>query len=198
MAGRYYRIKRLRRRGVNLFTADTYDVVCQDIVLANLSPSNKKNLIVQHAKKKMGTVAELLRDVLGYNNVKWKNYGKYLSSNSKTLFAFNSEADAKKAQEIVNKMALPDTVNRNRIKTDGSTVTNNGVKIKVDVDLDENGNAVLREGTTYIPSGSVTTTQQTQAEKSSGDLKKWIIIGGAALLVVVVVLVIMKKKKIIK
>lgn len=196
MAGRYYRIKRLRRRSVNRFTADTYDAVCSDIYLANIA-GNKKKVIVKHAKNKMGSVAELIKDVLKYNSVSVLSYSKYASTNVKTEFLFNSKEDAQKAQGIINKMALPDTVNRQKVNTDGSTVTNNGVKIKVDVDINANGNPVLREGTNYIPSGN--TTQQTQTEKSSsGDLKKWIIIGGAALLVVVVVLVIMKKKKIIK
>lgn len=192
MAGRYYRIKRLRRRGVNRFTADTYDAVCSDIYWANVEPGAKKNLIVKHAKNKMATVAELVREVLKTNNVSLLSYGKYNGLNVKTRLRFNSKEDASKAQGIINKMALPDTVNRNAVSTDGTTTTENGVKIKIDVVRDANGNTSLKEGTTYISSRQ--TGQSTSAVETSGTMK-WLVIGGVAVFAVIAVLAIIKISK---
>ena len=192
MAGKYYRIKRLRRRGVNRFTADTYDAVCGDISWANVEPGNSKNLIVKHAKNKMAAVAELVKEVLKFNSVSVLSYGKYASTNVKTRFRFNSREDASKAQGIINKMALPDTVNRSAVNTDGTTTTTNGVKIKVDVDRDANGNTSLREGTTYIATNQ--SGKSVSSDETSG-INKWLVIGGAAVLAVIAVLAIIKISK---
>ena len=143
----------------------------------------------------MGTVAELIRDVLGYNGITMKGYRKYASTNVKTLLLFDTKEDAAKAQEIINKMSLPDKVDRNLVRTDGSTVTTNGVKIRVDVKRDQNGNITLTEGTTYIPANK--DPEGASASSKSGGYTRWIVIGGAALLAIVILLVVLRKKKII-
>lgn len=189
--GRYYRIKRLRK-GVNRFTADDYDLKCTDIEWANIDNSNRKHVIVKHAKGKQAGVMTLIVDVLKQNLIQPESYGKYLSTNVKQVMRFKNTSDASKAAEIINRMASPDTVNRNRIQTDGSTTTNNGVKIKVDVDTDANGNIVVKEGSSYIPSGETVTTGNAA---SSTGINPWIIVGASVAAAVIVIAVIIKLRK---
>lgn len=191
--GRKFIIRHSHRNRTNRFTADTYDAVCSVIEWANID-ANKKNVIVKHNKGDMAAVASLVTDVLKQNNIKVKDYKKYASTNVKTLFYFNSKEDASKARDIINRM-VDDTVNRSAVTTGGENTTSNGVKIKVDLKKDENGNVSLQSGTNFIPSGSESAASAS-AETSSGN-RRWLIIGGVAVVALLAVLVVLKKKKIL-
>lgn len=189
--GRKYIVRYTHRKRVNRFTADTYDAVCSDIEWANID-ANKKNVIVKHAKGKQAGVMTLIKSVLAQNNISIKSYQKYASTNVKTLVKLNSQSDASKARDIINAMA-DDRVNPSAVTTTGETTTANGVKIKVDLSTDANGNPVLAEGTTYIPSGS--STGGSEPDGASTDYTRWFLIGGAVLVGVIVLLAVLKKNK---
>lgn len=195
MAGRYYRIKRLRKR-VNFFTVDDYYNICCDISWANQLASNKKHVVVKHAKDRMSAVATLITQVLKLNGITVDSYGKYASTNIKTVFRFSSKNDATRATDIINRMATPDSVDETDVKSDGTVTSNYGVKVKVDVDKDANGNYKPTSGGNYTPSNVATT--QVAAGTTSSSLTKWIVIGGLVMVAIIIVLVVLKKTKIIK
>lgn len=189
--GRKYIVRYTHRKRVNRFTADTYDAVCSDIEWANID-ANKKNVIVKHAKGKQAGVMTLIKSVLSQNHISINSYQKYASTNVKTLVKFSSQSDASKARDIINAM-VDDRVNTSAVTPTGETTTANGVKIKVDTTRDANGNAVLSEGTTYIPSTSSTGGSSTGDDKN--DYTRWFLIGGAVLVGVIVLLAVLKKYK---
>ncbi len=190
MTGRVYRLRRKSRNAVNRFTYEDYDGVCSDIVWANLA-ANKKNVIVKHAKNKMAAVTTVVKSVLKKNNINVTGTEKYASTNVKTLFKFGSKDDAKKAQEIINKMATPDSINPAKIMTNGDVVSNYGVKLNVDVEKTPDGNIVATQGGNYVSSNQ-------QYPVSGGDESSspnWFLIAGAAVVGVVLVLAIVKLTK---
>lgn len=190
MTGRVYRLRRKSRNAVNMFTYEDYDGVCSDIMWANLA-ANKKNVIVKHAKNKMAAVTTVVKSVLKKNNINVLGTEKYASTNVKTLFKFGSKEDAKKAQEIINKMATPDSINPARIMTNGDVVSNYGVKLNVDVEQAPNGNIVATQGGNYVSSN-----QQAQGnEESEYSGPNWFLIAGAAVIGVILVLAIVKLSK---
>ena len=190
MTGRVYRLRRKSRNAVNMFTYEDYDGVCSDIMWANLA-ANKKNVIVKHAKNKMAAVTTVVKSVLKKNNINVLGTEKYASTNVKTLFKFGSKEDAKKAQEIINKMATPDSINPARIMTNGDVVSNYGVKLNVDVEQAPNGNIVATQGGNYVSSN-----QQAQGnEESESSGPNWFLIAGAAVVGVILVLAIVKLSK---
>ena len=85
-------------------------------------------------------------------------------------------------------------MNRSTVTTGGENTTSNGVKIKIDLKQDANGNVSLQSGTNFIPSGSKVSS--VSADASSVN-RRWIIIGGIAVVVFLAVLVVLKKKKIL-
>lgn len=190
MTGRVYRLRRKSRNAVNMFTYEDYDGVCSDIMWANLA-ANKKNVIVKHAKNKMAAVTTVVKSVLKKNNINVLGTEKYASTNVKTLFKFGSKEDAKKAQEIINKMATPDSINPARIMTNGDVVSNYGVKLNVDVEQAPNGNIVATQGGNYVSSN-----QQAQGNaESEYSGPNWFLIAGAAVIGVILVLAIVKLSK---
>lgn len=190
MTGRVYRLRRKSRNAVNMFTYEDYDGVCSDIMWANLA-ANKKNVIVKHAKNKMAAVTTVVKSVLKKNNINVLGTEKYASTNVKTLFKFGSKEDARKAQEIINKMATPDSINPSRIMTNGDVVSNYGVKLNVDVEQAPNGNIVATQGGNYVSSN-----QQTQGnEESEYSGPNWFLIAGSAVIGVILVLAIVKLSK---
>lgn len=190
MTGRVYRLRRKSRNAVNMFTYEDYDGVCSDIMWANLA-ANKKNVIVKHAKNKMAAVTTVVKSVLKKNNINVIGTEKYASTNVKTLFKFGSKEDARKAQEIINKMATPDSINPARIMTNGDVVSNYGVKLNVDVEQAPNGNIVATQGGNYVSSN-----QQSQGnEESEYSGPNWFLIAGAAVFGVILVLAIVKLAK---
>lgn len=190
MTGRVYRLRRKSRNAVNMFTYEDYDGVCSDIMWANLA-ANKKNVIVKHAKNKMAAVTTVVKSVLKKNNINVIGTEKYASTNVKTLFKFGSKEDARKAQEIINKMATPDSINPARIMTNGDVVSNYGVKLNVDVEQAPNGNIVATQGGNYVSSN-----QQAQGnEESEYSGPNWLLIAGAAIVGVILVLAIVKLSK---
>lgn len=190
MTGRVYRLRRKSRNAVNMFTYEDYDGVCSDIMWANLA-ANKKNVIVKHAKNKMAAVTTVVKSVLKKNNINVISTEKYASTNVKTLFKFGSKEDARKAQEIINKMATPDSINPARIMTNGDVVSNYGVKLNVDVEQAPNGNIVATQGGNYVSSN-----QQAQGnEESEYSGPNWLLIAGAAIVGVILVLAIVKLSK---
>ena len=190
MTGRVYRLRRKSRNAVNMFTYEDYDGVCSDIMWANLA-ANKKNVIVKHAKNKMAAVTTIVKSVLKKNNINVLGTEKYASTNVKTLFKFGSKEDARKAQEIINKMATPDSINPSRIMTNGDVVSNYGVKLNVDVEQAPNGNIVATQGGNYVSSN-----QQSQGnEESEYSGPNWFLIAGSAVIGVILVLAIVKLAK---
>lgn len=187
--GRKYILRHVQQRNrINRFTYEDYNGVCADIIVANPA-TNKKNVIVKHAKNKMAAVATVIKSVLGKNNIKVAGYEKYASTNVKTLFKFNSKEDARKAVDIINNMATPDSINPSKIQTNGDVVSNYGVKLNVDVELDPNGNVVASQGGNYVSSNS-----QTSGELEESGIN-WYLIGGAALIGVILILAIVKLAK---
>ena len=173
-----------------MFTYEDYDGVCSDIMWANLA-ANKKNVIVKHAKNKMAAVTTVVKSVLKKNNINVISTEKYASTNVKTLFKFGSKEDARKAQEIINKMATPDSINPARIMTNGDVVSNYGVKLNVDVEQAPNGNIVATQGGNYVSSN-----QQAQGnEESEYSGPNWLLIAGAAIVGVILVLAIVNLSK---
>lgn len=188
-SGRYYRIKRLRK-SVNLFTADTYDRVCSDILWANIEPGVKKNVIVKHGKNQMAGVGSLITEVMKDNYINGATYGKYNGLNTKTRFKFGSKEDARKAHEIINKM-VNDKVMRDRVQTDGTATTDAGIKIKVDLVQDANGNVGLKEGSNYIPTSG--TGEAVQPKQSGVNI--WIIVAACVAVAAIAVALIVKFRK---
>lgn len=188
--GRKYIVKHLHRRNrVNRFTADTYDSVCSDIYWANVDNANKKHVIVKHAKNKMAGVSSLVKAVLKQNNITVQSYGKYASTNVKTVFRFATREDALKAVDIINAM-VNDLVNRSAVTTSGENVTSNGVKIKVDLTTGSDGSVQLVGGTTYVPSNTGAASEETE-----GSGVNWYLVGGAALVGVILVIAVVKLMK---
>lgn len=187
MTGRYYRIK--RKGSVNYFSYLDYGTRCGEIKLANKA-TDKKNLIVTHNKGKMATVATLIADILPLNGGhKPVSYGKYASTNNKTLLKFENAEYAAKAMNIINRM-VDDSIVESKIRTDGSVVTQNGLNAKVDVTINPDGSVSADNTRNYVSTGSSGT--QTVSTSSSN---LWIVIGAAVLVAVVAVVAIVKLRK---
>lgn len=187
MEGRYYRIRKVNP--VNYFTYLDYGARCGEIKLANKAPS-KKNVIVTHNKGKMATVVTLINAILPLNQAKRPtSYEKYLSRNDKTLLKFDSESDAKKAIDIINKM-VDDSIVESKIRTDGTVETQNGLNAVVDVTRNPDGSVSADNTRNYVSTGS----SGTQTVSTSGA-NLWIVIGAAVLVAVVAVVAIVKSRK---
>lgn len=187
---------RKRRNRTNFFgTYDEYNNKCKDINWANIETIDQKRVIVRHAEGKMANIGELIKDVLStHANINIVKYSKHLLRNNETAIDFANKEDALKAMSVINKMASPDFIDPSEIKTDGSVVTANDLKVKVRVFKNSDGNIVAESGGTYVSGTSDAKTQQTSQTSSTN---KWIVIGAALVAVTVIVLVILKKKKII-
>lgn len=189
MEGRYYRIRKVNP--VNYFTYLDYGARCGEIKLANKAP-NKKNVIVTHNKGKMATVVTLINAILPLNQAKKANsYEKYASQNSKTLLKFDSESDAKKAMDIINKM-VDDSIVESKILTNGSVVTQNGLNAIVDIVTNPDGSKSADNRQNYVSTGS--TGGSTGAQPFPSGVN-WIVIGAAVLVAVVAVVAIVKLRK---
>ena len=189
MTGRYYRIK--RKGYVNYFSYLDYGARCGEIKLANKAP-NKKNVIVTHNKGKMATVVTLINAILPLNQAKKPNsYEKYMG-NSKTLLKFDSESDAKKAMDIINKM-VDDSIVESNILTNGSVKTQNGLNAIVDIVTNPDGSKSADNRQNYVSTGS--TGGSTGAQPFPSGVNIWIVIGAAVLVAVVAVVAIVKSRK---
>lgn len=194
MSGRIYRLRR-KRNNINFFTYEDYEMMCQDIT--NVNRPEAKKVVVQHSKNRNAAIASFLEQILQKNGIKVKSWHKYASSAKKTALMFEDKDKAIKAQDIIAKMATPDTIDPTKIKTDGTVTSNYGVKLKVDIEKDETGAIVATNGGNYgsTKASSQQAAAQTQTTSNSGSMTKWLIIGGVVLVVVIGVLVILKMKK---
>lgn len=184
MSGRIYRLSRRRRNAVNFFTFEEYNAVCRNISNANVRPAEKKTLFVQASSAELrDNVASFVEEVLNYNGIYAKSKNQYASR--KTAFHLNSKEDAQAALSIVEKMGRPDSIDESKIKTDGTVVTNNGVKVKVNVTKDsDTGTVTADKGGGFVEISSkgnnITTTS------GSSSTTKWLLIGGILLVIVVI------------
>lgn len=188
MSGRIYRLR--GRRKVNYFTYEDYASICRDIVVANHLTTPNKQVVVTHAKNKGAGVSNMINEVLKKNNISVVRSNKYASSAKKWLFVFNSKGDAQRAADIINVMATPDSIDPTQIRTDGSVTSTYGLKLKVDVKTDNNGNVVAVGGGNYV--SGTTNSQQAETQESDTTLK-WVLIGGAVLVGIIVILAVLKK-----
>lgn len=194
MSGLVYKLHRSLRNGVNYFTYEDYEMLCMDI--SNVNRPESKKVVVTHSKNRNSAIASFLTQILQKNGIKVKKWHKYASSNKKTAFVFEDKDKAIKAQDIIAKMSTPDSIDPTKIKKDGSVTSKYGVKLTVDVEKDEEGNAVATEGGNYVSvKKEAETVATTQAQSSS--LTKWLLIGGVILILIVAVLVVLKKKKVL-
>ena len=188
MEGRYYRIRKVNP--VNYFTYHDYGERCGEIRLANTA-TNKKNVIVTHTKGKMATVASLIADILPLNGGhKPVSYGKYASTNNKTLFKFENIDYAAKARDIINRM-VDDSIVESKIHTDGSVRTQNGLNAVVDVTTNPDGSVSADNTRNYVSSNGA----ETVSVASDAGPNLWIVIGAAVLVAVVAVVAIVKSRK---
>lgn len=194
MSGRIYRLRK-QRNAVNFFTFEEYNAVCRNIKNVNVRPTEPKTMFVQASSASLrDNVASFVDEVLQYNGIYPKSKNQYATQ--KTAFHFNSAADAQAALSIVEKMGRPDSIIKSQIKTDGTVVSTNGVKLKVNLIVDpETGSVTAQEGGGFLEISG--TSKNTVDTSSDNSMTKWIIIGGIALVAVVALLVILRKKKVI-
>lgn len=186
--GRKLVIRRRLRNRVNRFTFEDYNTGCSYIVSANALTTPKTQVVVTHDKLKTATISSLILDVLKKYNLTVKRHNKYASSNKKYLFVFNTKEDAQKAAEIINKMAIPDYIVEENVKSNGDVTTAFGLKVHVDMQKDENGNVTPASG------GAIYTAAKKTDSEDKG-YTKWIVVGTVAVAAVAVIVIVLKKKK---
>lgn len=186
--GRKYVIRHRLRNRINRFTYEDYNAGCSFIISANPLTTPNTQVVVKHVKDKTAQVSSLIKEVLAKNNITVKRSNKYASSNQKYLFVFNSKADAQRAADIINKMAIPDYILEQNIRSNGDVTTGYGLKVRVDMSEAEDGSRVPVSG------GSIASSVKTEDSKTAGFNATWLIIGGIAVAAVLAIVLILKKK----
>lgn len=197
MAGRLYRL-RVKRNRFNYFTYDDYGTICQMIKLVNRPSAEPKHVYVHvYAKDQLSKVGSFVANILNYNGIHYKKWAVFDSVGKKLKFVFDDRSNAERAQTLISAMGTPDSITESKIKTDGTVVSDYGVKVKVDVEKNQDGTVSARQGgNVTVNSGSGAGAVQASAT-SGNKMVKWIIIGSIVLVIIVAILVVLRKKKVI-
>jgi hypothetical protein len=161
------------------------------IKLVNRPAAEPKHVYVWvYSKDNLSKVGTFVAEILKYNNISFKKWNVFDSVGKKLRFVFDDKDMAAKAQNLIANMGIPDSIDRSNVNTDGSAVSNYGVRVKVDQVIDQNGNRSPKEG------GNVQSSQSASSSSESGvPWTKWLLIGGVLIAVVIVVALIYKRKK---
>lgn len=192
MYGRIYRLRHTRNR-INRFTYQDYGEVCKMIKLVNRPGAEPKHVYVWvYSKDHLSKVGTFIDEILRYNNIPYKKWVIFDSVGKKLKFVFNDKDMAARAQNIISNMGLPDSIDPDNINlNDGSVVSNYGVKVKVDVSKDQDGNRSPKGG------GNVQSSKSsgTASETANFSWTKWILIGGVIVAVIALAVYFYKRKK---
>lgn len=193
MDARRYRLRRRNRNRINRFTYEDYNGYCQDIKSANLV-GKTVNVTVEKGKTGLATQ---ISSILKVNGINVKSWNRHLGSDKIIHFVFDSKEAAGKAADVINNMSMPDSIDPSAIMTDGSVLSNYGVKVKVNVKQASDGSIVASSGGNYVSGVEAKDNEAAAADESSegSSYTKWIIVGGVALIAAVVVFVVLKKMK---
>lgn len=191
MSGRFYRL-RVKRNRFNYFTYEDYGNVCKMIKVVNRPGTEPKNVYVWvYSKDQLSKVGSFVASVLDYNGISVNKWSIFDSVGKKLKFRFGDRESAAKAQSLISSMGTPDSITESNIKANGTVISDYGVKVKVDVEKNQDGTVSAKQG------GNVSVNSKSAVTQSSNQYTKWIIIGGIVLVAIVAILVILRKKKVI-
>lgn len=191
-----------RKSGINYatgnFSCEYYNGACAEIVSAqHRTLAGKKNEVIVYHNKGAGNIVPLIKDVLQGEFITVKSSTAYANSKNKTLMKFEDSNTAENAATLINRMS-GDTANPEYVNNQGYVTTNNGIRIRVAMTVDENGNKIPVSSTYSNQLNSKQTDDSDKTGGTSTDKSNWIVYGVIALFAIAIVLVILKKKKIIK
>lgn len=189
---RVFRIKRLRRKGVNMFSPQDYEDVVGLISYVKTYPIVKSAEV--QVSKGNNYIDGYLKEILAKNSL---TPTRTELTNKKIKFFYDDKSTMEKAASLIGKMK-GDAISLSSIDWSGTTpvaVSDHGVRVPLSGYTQEKASAGNKGTSTIKDASAEAGASIDEDETGSSSITKWLLIGGIALVAVVLIVVILKKKK---
>jgi cobalamin biosynthesis Mg chelatase CobN len=189
---RVFRIKRLRRKGVNMFSPQEYEDAVSLISYVKTYPAVKSAEV--QVTKGDNFIESYIKQVLTKNGLTPK---RTELKNKKIKFFYDDKKKMENAASLINLMK-GDSIPLASIDWSGTTpvaVSSHGVKVPLSGYTQEMASSGNRGNSTVLDVSSAAVTSGDDEEKGSTSIMNWLLIGAVALVAIVLIVLIIKKKK---